>query len=275
MASISDVVKRAKEAKVNPVVGERNSDKELRKVHSTEDDGSFNNIKYTSTKVIPVAHKTLSENRIIAHNKEDPASVPFSMLRTKVLHEMRANEWSTLAISAPTPGAGKSLVATNLAISIAMEANQTVLLVDMDLRQPSVHQYFSVEPELGIQDFLERGVPISDIMFNPGIERLSVLPGRKRMLNSSEALATPMVKALTKELKNRYESRIIIYDLPPYLVNDDALVFLPYIDCSLLVVESGVSTKEEIEESLHLAQIKPMLGTVLNKYVQSKKINVY
>lgn len=274
MASISDVVKKAKETKISSMAGTRSSP-EMPREEKYSDPRAFNNIKYTSTKVIPVSSKTLSENRVIAQNKEDPGSVPFSMLRTKVLHEMRSNGWNALAVSAPTPGAGKSLVATNLAVSIAMEANQTVLLVDMDLRQPSVHKYFSVEPEFGIQDYLEGGVPISDIMFNPGVEKLSVLPGRERMLNSSETLSTPLVKSLTEELKNRYDSRIIIYDLPPYLVSDDALVFLSYIDCSLLVVESGVNTKDEIQESLKIANIKPLLGTVLNKDTNNKKIHIY
>lgn len=274
MASISDIVKRAKEVKLSSMSSEQDSSAELQGGKNSIS-VSFNNIKYTSTKVIPVTNETLTENRVIAQNKEDPNSVPFSMLRTKVLREMRSNGWSSLAISAPTPGAGKSLVATNLAVSIAMEANQTVLLVDMDLRQPSVHRYFSLEPELGIQDYLESNAPISDIMFNPGIERLSVVPGRKRMLNSSETLATPLVKSLTEELKRRYESRIIIYDLPPYLVSDDVLVFLPYIDCSLLVVESGVNTKEEIEQSCKAASCRPFLGVVLNKDVAQKKVRVY
>jgi len=271
MTSISDVVKKAKQENPQPYQGEGYIQAES-KPYTPED---LDNIQYTTTKVIPVSNETLRKNRIIAQDKEDPSSIPFSMLRAKVLKELRDNNWSTLAISAPTPGAGKSLVAVNLAMSIAMEANQTVLVVDMDLRQPSLHHYFSIEPEYGVQDYLERNIPLSNIMINPGVERLSILPGCKRMINSSETLAMPAVKALTEELKNRYDSRIVIYDLPPYLVSDDVMVFLPYVDCSLLVVESGVNTKEEIEESIKIAQLKPLLGTILNKEPERKKVYVY
>jgi capsular exopolysaccharide synthesis family protein len=197
------------------------------------------------------------------------------MLRAKVLQDLRKNDWSTIAISAPTPGAGKSLVTVNLAMSIAMEVNQTVLIVDMDLRQPSLHEYFSFEPEYGVQDYIQNDIELQDIMVNPGVERLSILPGRKRMLNSSEKLASPKIRALTEELKSRYKSRIVIYDLPPLLVSDDVMVFLPYVDCSLLVVESGVNTQDEIEASMKLAEVKPLLGTVLNKEVEYKNLYVY
>ena len=233
------------------------------------------NIEYTNTQVINVSNETLTENRVIAQNKEDPRSTPFHMLRAKVLQDLRKNDWSTIAISAPTPGAGKSLVTVNLAMSIAMEVNQTVLIVDMDLRQPSLHKYFSLKPEYGVQDYIQNDIGIQDMLINPGVERLSILPGRERMLNSSEKLASPKIKALTEELKNRYKSRIVIYDLPPLLVSDDVMVFLPYVDCSLLVVESGVNTQEEIEASMKLAEVKPLLGTVLNKEVEYKNVYVY
>lgn len=275
MISISDVVKKAKE-------NNQSNDLDVNKKASLKDElkrsvqpNSFNKIQYTRTKVVPVSNETLTNNRIVAQNKEDPASVPFAMLRARVLRELRDNGWNNLAISAPTAGAGKSLVAVNLAMSISMEANQTVLLVDMDLRQPSVHTYFSLEPEYGVQDYLERDISLADIMINPGVERLSIIPGRKRVINSSETLALPQVKSLTEELSGRYDSRIIIYDLPPYLVSDDAMVFLPSVDCSLLVVESGVSTKEEIEESIKMASVKPLIGTVLNKEVEGRKLYVY
>jgi capsular exopolysaccharide synthesis family protein len=267
MATIADVVKQAKK---NQEIGV------AEKQQTAPLMGGFSeSIEYTSTKVVDVSNDTLIANRVIAQNKEDPRSTPFHMLRAKVLRELRENNWNSLAISAPTPAAGKSLVAVNLAMSIAMEVNQTVLIVDMDLRQPSVHKYFSIEPEYGVQDYIENDIAIERMMINPSVDRLSIIPGRKRLLNSSEKLASPKVKALVEELKGRYESRIIIYDLPPLLVSDDALVFLPYVDCSLLIVESGKNTKEEIDESLKLTSVKPMLGVVLNKDIEYKKMYLY
>lgn len=308
MATIADVVKKAKtklvesNAEIQAGAGERNkkelsnsSQAELAKgtveqsiagkgiglsnvekpCIETGESSIPSSISYTKTKVVKVSNDVLVSNRVIAQNKEDPRSTPFHMLRAKVLSEMRKNNWSTVAVTAPTPGAGKSLVAVNLAMSIAMEVNQTVLVVDMDLRQPSVHKYFSIEPEYGFQDYVENDIEIDKILINPGVERLSILPGRKRILNSSERLSSPKTRQLTEELKNRYDSRIIIYDLPPLLVSDDVLVFLPYVDCSLLVVESGKNTEPEIQESLEMTNIKPMLGIVLNKDVEQRNIYVY
>ncbi|WP_432472304.1 CpsD/CapB family tyrosine-protein kinase [Amphritea sp. HPY] len=266
MATIDDVVKQAKRAR-------RKSAKRKNSPQSSEE--IISDINYSTTKVINVDNETLTKNRVIAQNKEDPRSTPFHMLRTKVLRELRDNDWNSIAISAPTPGAGKSLVTVNLAMSIAMETNQTVLIVDMDLRKPSIHKYFSFEPEYGVQDYIENNASVEDVMINPGIERLVVMPGRMRTLNSAEQLASPKLKALTEELKNKYKSRVIIYDLPPLLVSDDVMVFLPNVDCSLLVVESGVNTKEEIESSIGMLDQKPLLGTVLNKEIEQKKIYVY
>lgn len=270
MATIADVVKHAKQ---NQLV-EKEIEQVSRKPIQADSSG-HESITYTTTKVVNVSNETLTANRVIAQNKEDPRSTPFHMLRAKVLKELRDNNWNSLAISAPTPGAGKSLVTVNLAMSIAMEVNQTVLIVDMDLRQPSLHKYFSIEPEYGVQDYIENDVSVKEMLINPGVERLSIIPGRKRMLNSSEKLASPKVKALTEELKNRYESRIVIYDLPPLLVSDDVMVFLPYVDCSLLVVESGKNTQDEIESSIGIIKEKPLIGTVLNKEIEHKKIYVY
>ena len=88
---------------------------------------------------------------------------------------MRENKWNTLAITSPNPGNGKTLTAVNLAISLANEANQTVLLVDLDLRSPGIHSLFAHQPEKGISEYLTSDTPLSEILFNPGIDRLILL----------------------------------------------------------------------------------------------------
>ena len=221
--------------------------------------------EYTQTKIIDVSDQKLKDNRVIARDPTDPRATKFQILRTKVLQQMRKKNWNALAISAPTPGAGKTLVAANLAASVALEGNQSVLLVDMDLRNPSVHRYFGFKAESGIHDCLDGTVSIDQALVNPGIDRLVVLPGRRGVLNSSEQISTPYVQSLVKELKNRYQSRLVIFDLPPVLVSDDVLVFLPYVDASLLVVESGKNNNNDVEESLRVIGDNPLIGTVLNK----------
>lgn len=172
-------------------------------------------IRYTSTRTFEPDPKLLKRNRVLLGDTESSASAAFKVLRTQVLQRMSANEWTALAVSSPGQDEGKSLVAVNLAISIAREANQTVLLADLDLRRPGVHTYFGYEPEFGLSDHLLHDVPMSQIMFNPGVEGLVVLPGRERMPHSSEALSSRKMVKLVSELKSRYPQ-------PPGLVRSAA-----------------------------------------------------
>lgn len=231
----------------------------------TDKEQLFDQIEYTQTKRIEVPQSVLSENRLIAGNSSDPRSTSFRMLRTQVLHAMRENEWTSLAVTGPTIGIGKSLVATNLAISISLEVNQTVLLVDVDLRRPAIHKYFGFEPDYGLLDYLKSEAELKDLFVNPVYKRMVLLPGRGTTTESSELLSSPRMINLVKELKTRYQSRIIIFDLPPLLNLDDAQVFLPNVDSTLLVIENGGNTQSDVQKSMRILESTNLIGTVLNK----------
>ena len=231
----------------------------------TEENHPFEQIEYAQTKQITVPQSVLLENRLVAGNRTDPRATPFRILRTQVLHTMRDNEWTSLAVCGPTRGIGKSLIASNLAISISLEVNQTVLLVDLDLRRPSIHHYFDFEPECGLLDYLQGEANLKDMFVHPPFKRLVVLPGRGTSTDSSELLSSPRMISLLKDLKSKYESRIIIFDMPPLLDLDDAMVFLPNVDATLLVVENGKNTQSEVEKSMRLLGATNLIGTVLNK----------
>jgi capsular exopolysaccharide synthesis family protein len=207
----------------------------------------------------------LIENRLIAGILSDPRATAFKMLRTQVLHAMRENGWSVLAITGPTSGIGKSLVAANLAISMSLEVNQTVLLVDLDLRRPSLHKYFGFEPDQGLLDYLTGDAKLEDLFVNPTYKRLLLLPGRSTTSESSELLSSPRMLDLVADLKRKYDSRIIIFDLPPLLNIDDAMVILPNVDATVMVVENGKNTESEVQQSMRLLQSTNLIGTILNK----------
>lgn len=225
----------------------------------------FEKIEYTQTRHFNVPQNVLSENRLIAGNRSDPRATSFRMLRTQVLHAMRENGWNSIAVTGPTSGIGKSLIATNLAISISFEVNQTVLLVDVDLRNPTLHKYFDFEPDHGLLDYLQGDVDLKDLFVNPTFKRLVLLPGRSTTSGSSELLSSPRMVSLVKDLKSKYQSRIIVFDLPPLLHVDDAMVFLPNVDSTLLVVENGKNTQSEVHKSMRLLAGTNLIGTVLNK----------
>ena len=222
-------------------------------------------IAYSETRVEKTEPHILREKRVIAGVPQEQLADAFRILRTQVLQRMSAQSHSTLAITSPNPEEGKSLTSVNLAISLAMDVNHTVLLVDLDLRRPSIHEFFGIKPGVSIIDYLTGGAPLADCLINPGIERLVVLPAATRVGNSSELLSSPEMVSLAKELKARYPDRLVIYDLPPLLATDDSLVFLQYVDACLLVVEESRTSIEDINKSVDLLKGCNLLGTVLNK----------
>lgn len=232
-------------------------------VDQTTDD--IVNIQYQFTKIYETQPEILRENRIIAGFHDDPRSTPFRILRTQIHQALKENHWNTLAITAPHSRAGKTFVSANLAISMSLMANQTVLLVDLDLRNPSIHKYFGLETEYGIYDYLTNDVSLQQIMINPGLERLVLLPGSTPTRTSSELLATRKAQELLDEIRTRYPTRIIIYDLPPLIGMDDAMVVLPKIESSLLVVEANRTTADDVTKSLKILEDSNLLGTVFNK----------
>jgi Mrp family chromosome partitioning ATPase len=147
-----------------------------------------------------------------------------------------------------------------------METTQTVLLVDADLRRPSIHEVFGLKDCPGLADYLLDNEPVEDLLVHPGIGRFVLLPGGRAIQNSTEILTSPKMLALVEEFKHRYPSRVVIFDLPPLLHTADVLAFSPYTDALLMVVEEGKTTAEELQRALSLVNdSRPVLGTVLNK----------
>lgn len=207
----------------------------------------------------------LLEQRVIAASLHDERVGPYRQLRTLLLKTMRDNQWTTLAITSAHEQAGKSLTATNLAIALARDVNTAVLLVDLDLNTPTVHQKLNIKPNKGLVDYLENRATLDDVMYDPGVDQLTVLVGRSAGKESSELLASPKMQALVQDLCLREVGTITIFDLPPLLRNDDAILFAPFADATLLVVEDGVTTKEQLVHSMQLLSKANVIGTILNK----------
>lgn len=237
-------------------------------INST-DGHSLDSIRYTKTQTVSIDPEVLQDNRVIMGLYNDPRADIFRVLRTNVLRQLRENNWNSFAVTSATPGAGKTFVSVNLAIAIAMEGNQSVLIVDADLRRPSVGQYLGLQWEFGLADCLERDVPLEDALINPGIDRLVVLPGKNSNHNASELISSRKMFNLIQEIKSRYRDRIIIFDLLPLFAADDALLFMSYIDAALLVVEDGKSTSDELQHSMYILEQTNLLGLVLNKSSRS------
>ncbi len=223
-------------------------------------------LQYSQTKVMNVHPDYLEENRIVAGFPNNKNSQIFRTLRTQTLQKMRENGWRSIGITSPSSGEGKSLVAANLAVAISMEVNHTVLLVDLDLRNPGLAKSFNISPKVGLLDHLKGNADLEDIMVNPGIERLVVVPGCGTTPSSSEVVSSPRMLSFFNETRARYKSRIIIYDMPPILPSDDVLSCIENIDCAMLVFEDGRNSEKEVVRAVRQIQNTPVVGTVVNKF---------
>jgi protein-tyrosine kinase len=223
-------------------------------------------IDYTITQTVPVNSETLRRNKIITDLENNIMAEEFRVLRTQIMQRIKAENHNTLMVTGPLPGEGKTLCAINLAISISQEIDTTVLLVDADLRRPSIHRYFGLPPGPGLSDYLVGGVPISDLLIHPkGFSKFVILPGGKTKVEATELIGSPMMSNLVQELKHFYPKRFVIFDLPSLLTFADSMAFAPLMDAIILVVEDGRTPRESIQQCLEMLKGKPLLGCVLNK----------
>lgn len=213
---------------------------------------------------VSISSEALEENRIVAHRTKSAEADLFRLLRAQVLQTMSKHGYNALAITSPNYGEGKTTIATNLALSIALDLKQTVLLIDLDLRKPSVHKYLGLNPSCGLTDYLSGNAVLSDCLLRLPFERLTTLPAGMGLERSSETLGSPQMAALASELKTRYPDRLLIYDMPPLLAQDDPLTFLPHVDAVLLVVQDGVTKAADVKRSLEILEAANVIGTVLN-----------
>lgn len=218
-----------------------------------------------SARVVRLSPELRISERLLPANAGGVHGAPYKLLRTQVLQRLDAMATNTLAILSPAAGDGKTLTAINLSIAIAAELGRTALLVDFDLRRPSVHRRLGFMPEAGVEDCLQAGRPIQDVLVRlEGYERLAILPARASVPQSSELLSSQRAVQLLTEIRGRYANRVIIVDLPPVLQADDALAFSRLVQAGLMVVGDGRTKREDLARSMQLLTELPLIGTVLN-----------
>jgi exopolysaccharide/PEP-CTERM locus tyrosine autokinase len=234
-------------------------------------------INYSQSSVVEVQEETLRNNRLIAYFDGDLISDQYKIIKTKILQKTREQGLNTILVTSAFRSEGKSVTASNIAISLAKELTHTVLLVDADLRKPSLHQLFSIEPKMGLSDYLLNDAPLADLFINPGINRLLFLPGHLSIDNSAESISAPKMERLVQELKARYPERYVIFDSSPLIESAEALILADYVDGVILVVEAGKTQLPYIEKALELLKDRNLIGLVLNKgeIPESKKYYYY
>ena len=191
-------------------------------------------------------------------------SEQFRRLRTHIIKPGLDNSPKTILVTSAMAGEGKSLIAINLAITIAVELHSHALLVDCDLRNPSLSRFFGLQGEKGLSDYLLGNADIPDLLVKSSVDKLSILSGGRIQENPVELIGSNRMKAFVQDLKSRYEDRYIILDSSPILATTEPSVLSEMVDGILLVVKSGDTPRESIQQALKLIKKDKILGVVLN-----------
>jgi Mrp family chromosome partitioning ATPase len=170
-----------------------------------------------------------------------------------------------LAVTGTDTGQGKTLTAINLAIALAQDPNTSVLLVDLDLQRPMIGTYMGMTFKHGLAEYLTGEAELDQIIYDPGIDRLAVIPNSRSFEHSSERLSGPRMLELQNYINAESPPRIVIYDMPPLLLSDDVLTFAPQVDGLLLVISEGYTSRSALKKSKEILAEMNVIGVVLNR----------
>jgi protein-tyrosine kinase len=217
---------------------------------------------------VPFDRARCSNNRLLisdSTNSSAPSDAPYRVLRTRLLHRARANQWSIIGITSPGQGDGKSLTALNLALSIAREGNNDVFLIDFDMRRPKMCGYMGASSPLDINEFLAGTGTPQQVIFSIGVPNLNFAGSMTNCDQASELLASNRVEELLEYILSVTPRPIIIVDLPPLLSTDDALIVASKVDACLLVLAEGKTRRDSAAKALDLLSEFELAGIVLNR----------
>ncbi len=220
----------------------------------------------------PLSAAHLERNRIISATRRDPAHTAFDVLRTRLLQALDDNGWKRVAITSPTKDCGKTFIAANLAMSLSRQEACRTLLLDMDLRAPSLARVLGASDPGSMGDFLRGSLPAEEHFLRLGDDGLSIGRNIAVGLNglpegyASELLQLPETSDVLDRMHRDLNPDVVLYDLPPALFHDDVMAFRPHIDGVLLVIGGGITKASEVKEvERRLGDSTPLLGVIMNK----------
>lgn len=208
---------------------------------------------------------------------DSPASEQYRKLRARILARTKQDFQNTIMVTSADVGEGKSITSVNFAVALAREIDHTVLLVDADMRKPSIHKYLGIKTDRGLSDYLSGQVELSDVLINTGLGRLVLLPAGNACSNPAELLSSNRMKELVKEMKHRYADRYIVIDTPPVLVSADAISMSNHVDGVIFVVQAAKTSEKTVKKAINLLKGAIMLGIVYNNVPDylGKNLNPY
>jgi len=256
-----------------------NEYEEVKSIDNT-DSNAISDIEVKNEKAALVINKACLAERgyLIDNGTRKSIKDEFRQIKRKLLNNAFGNVAKTLhhsnliMVSSAKPNEGKTFVAINLALSIALEQDKTVLLIDSDVLRPSIMRELGIEEHPGIIDYLlGKSGQVSDIIYNTDIDKLKLIPAGKPHHLSNELLASEKMATFASELANRYPDRIVIFDCPPLIGVTETLVLANLMGQALIVVEESKTSIANIQAATEHLNEDLAVGLVLNKAIRSHK----
>ena len=206
----------------------------------------------------------ISEKFVTVIDPTSSIAEEYRKLRTRIFEATEKNFHNTILVTSSCKGEGKSVTAVNLAAAIASKLDNTVLLVDCDLRKPTLHTYFGIEPTQGLAEYLTGKIDLSEALINTGIGNMIFLPAGIPPDNPAELLTSRKMRNFMEEIKNRYTNRYIIFDSTPLLSTAEPAALASEADGVLLVVRERFAPRKEVQHALSILKGSNILGVILN-----------
>jgi len=212
----------------------------------------------------PQAVRLPEETMVVINAPLSPMAEEYRKLKEALVKMTKRERFDNLiAVTSATVGEGKSVTAVNLAACLAREYDHTVLLIDADLRRPTVHKYLQLGSHKGLSNCLREGLDVGELMLKTDIGKLSVLPAGTPISNPVELFSSETMRNLFREMKTRYSDRYIIIDTPPVLPFAETRSIASIVDGVLLVVKEGQPSLDQIQDTIDALENK-VLGIVYN-----------
>lgn len=204
---------------------------------------------------------------VMAHRPKDAVAERYRRLRAKLelARDGSGAPARVILVTSSVPDEGKTTTAMNLALAFAEERQRSTLIVDLDLRRPSVGRYVTPPPSLGLTELLNDPVGLDHVLIQMKSPRLSVLPAGRPAGNPTELLRSATLASTMEELRKSFDW--IVVDTPPCVPFSDAAVLQGLVDGTVLVVRAGATAKGSVDRALESLEGGPVLGVVLNDVV--------
>jgi protein-tyrosine kinase len=214
----------------------------------------------------PGASAGVDQNLVALLDPQSFEAEQFKILRTHLLFPGSGNLPRSIMVTSAAPGEGKTFVAANLAVTIAQNINEHVLLMDGDLRRPCIHSRFGFNRAPGLSEYLLNGTRLSEFLLKTGIEKLTILPGGNPPHNPSELLSSKKMSELLEQVTTRYSDRYVIVDSPPPQLAAETRAIAKQVDGILIVVKSGGTPREMVADLVEMMGKEKVLGVVFNRF---------